>query len=106
MNSRARDDEELIRRFAAIAGFEPDVTHGVDSLDVVQRLIAAGLGIALVPALIRPHPQTRLAPITLAPLARRMVAVTRAGRQAWPATELVKRLVAEHARANLASSAS
>jgi DNA-binding transcriptional LysR family regulator len=98
VNSRARDDEDLIRRFAALAGFEPDVTHGVDSLDTVQRMIAAGLGVALVPSTIRPHPRTRLVPITLAPLGRRMIAVTRDGEQAWPATELVQRMIAEHAR--------
>ncbi|WP_034593770.1 LysR family transcriptional regulator [Hamadaea tsunoensis] len=98
VNSRADDDEELVRRFTALAGFAPDVTHGVDSLDVVQRLVAAGLGIALVPAVVRPHPGTRLVPITLVPLARRMIAATRAGEETWPATALVQRLIGEHAR--------
>jgi DNA-binding transcriptional LysR family regulator len=101
VNSRASDDEELIRRMAALAGFEPDVTHGVDSLDVVQRLVAAGLGVALVPALIRPHPRTRLVPVTLAAPTRRMIAATRSGEESWPPTELVRRLIAEHARAGL-----
>lgn len=100
VNSRADDDEELVRRFTALAGFTPDIRHGVDSLDVVQRLVAAGLGVALVPAVIRPHPRTRLVPITLASLARRMVAATRAGEREWPATALVRRLIAEHARAD------
>ena len=101
VNSRANDDEELIRRVGALAGFEPDVTHGVDSLDVLQRMVAAGLGVALVPSLIRPHPRTRLVPISFVPLTRRMIAATRAGEHSWPATELVKGLIAEHARAQL-----
>ncbi|HEX5995613.1 MAG TPA: LysR family transcriptional regulator [Jiangellales bacterium] len=101
VNSRGEDDDELARRFCALAGFEPDVTHRVDNLDVVQQLVAAGLGVGLVPALVRPHPGTRLVPITLAPLVRRMLAVTRAGHADWPATALVSRLVAERARGHL-----
>src|SRR5580693_959084 len=50
VNSRNTADEEVIRIVASLAGFEPRITHRADSLDLVQDMIAAGLGVGLLPA--------------------------------------------------------
>ena len=46
VNSRNTADEEVIRTLASMAGFRPRVTHQADSLDLVQEMIGAGLGVA------------------------------------------------------------
>lgn len=50
-NSRGEDDAELARRLCAAAGYTPRIAHRVDSVHIVTSLVAAGLGIALVPRL-------------------------------------------------------
>lgn len=42
---------ESLRRACGAAGFVPRIDHRTNDYDVVRRLVAAGLGIALVPAL-------------------------------------------------------
>ncbi|MBO0850711.1 MAG: LysR family transcriptional regulator, partial [Pseudonocardia sp.] len=49
-NSRNRADEHVVRTLASMAGFEPRVTHQADSLDLVEDLILAGLGVGLLPS--------------------------------------------------------
>ena len=53
VNSRNVADEQVVRTIASLAGFEPQIAHRVDSLELVQDLIVAGLGVALLPADIR-----------------------------------------------------
>lgn len=48
VNSRNDADEQVLRTIAALAGFEPRVTHRADSLALVQAMITAGLGVALM----------------------------------------------------------
>lgn len=48
-NSRNTADEHLIRTLAAMAGFTPRITHQAESLDLVQDMIIAGLGVGLLP---------------------------------------------------------
>ena len=48
-NSRNTADEDVIRTLAAMAGFTPRITHQADSLDLVQDMITAGLGVGLLP---------------------------------------------------------
>lgn len=46
----------------AAAGFSPDIRHSTDDYVVVQNLVAAGLGIALLPQLAltaAPNPRVR-----------------------------------------------
>jgi DNA-binding transcriptional LysR family regulator len=50
VNSRNVADEQVVRTIALLAGFEPRIAHRVDSLELVQELIVAGLGVALLPA--------------------------------------------------------
>src|SRR6516165_4334818 len=48
-NSRNTADEDVIRALASMAGFTPRITHQADSLNLVQDMITAGLGVGLLP---------------------------------------------------------
>lgn len=50
VNSRHTGDEQVVRTIAALAGFEPRITQRADSLQLVEEMITAGLGVALMPA--------------------------------------------------------
>ncbi|NUR96361.1 MAG: LysR family transcriptional regulator [Kribbellaceae bacterium] len=89
VNSRHTADERVLRTIAALAGFEPRVTHRADSLQLVQEMITAGLGVALMPA---SYPKTT--GISLRRLRNpeprmRAHALTRRGRVSWPPLSLV-----------------
>jgi len=93
VNSRNTADEHAVRTLASMAGFTPSVTHRVDSLELVQDLIAAGLGVGLLPA-----DQPTRAGVTVLSLQRPAVtlrahAVVRRGRAQWPPLALVLRLL-------------
>ena len=60
VNSRDTADEEVNRIIASMAGFTPDVAHRVDSLELVQDLIVAGLGVGLLPGDAPTIPGVRL----------------------------------------------
>jgi DNA-binding transcriptional LysR family regulator len=68
VNSRNSGDEEVVRTVASLAGFQPRIMHRVDSLELVQDMILAGLGVGLLP---------------------------RRGRSAWPPLALVLGLLKE-----------
>ena len=98
VNSRNTADEEVVRIIASLAGFEPRVTQRADSLDLVQDMILAGLGVGLLPALLPTGRSVR--GVTLRRLRQpevvlRPYAVTRRGHDAWPPLALVLRLIAE-----------
>jgi DNA-binding transcriptional LysR family regulator len=99
VNSRNTADEDVVRVLASMAGFQPTIAHRVDSLDLVQDLIAAGLGIGLLPATRPTIDEVALAPLREPDVVLRAFAVTRRGRAAWPPLALVLRLVAEQATA-------
>ncbi|MFD7159337.1 LysR family transcriptional regulator [Kribbella sp. NPDC059898] len=89
VNSRHTADEQVVRTIAAQADFEPRVTQRADSLQLVQEMIGAGLGVALMPAA---HPKTT--GISLRRLRdpeprMRAQAVVRRDRTAWPPLSLV-----------------
>jgi len=93
VNSRNTADEDVIRVVASLAGFEPRITQRADSLDLVQDMILAGLGVGLLPV---GRPAVR--GVTLRRLRQpeaiqRSYAVTRRGHAAWPPLGLVLRLV-------------
>jgi DNA-binding transcriptional LysR family regulator len=84
VNSRHIGDEHVVRTLAALAGFEPHIAQRADSLTLVQEMILAGLGVALLPA---DYPRT--AGISLRRLRNpepriRAHALTRRGRSSWP----------------------
>ncbi|GIG64052.1 LysR family transcriptional regulator [Phytomonospora endophytica] len=88
-NSRGADDTELVEFLCGMAGFAPTVAHGADSLNLALDFVAADLGVALVPAFVGPCDGVELRELPTGLFERRMFAVTRPGRHAWPAVRLV-----------------
>src|SRR5579859_3493661 len=83
VNSRNTADEEAVRVIASLAGFEPRVSHRADSLDLVQDMILAGLGVGLLPA-SRTVRGVTLRRLRQPEVILRSYAVTRRGYDAWP----------------------
>jgi len=74
-------------RCCAAAGFSPDVAFESDDYDTVQGLVAAGVGIALVPrlALATAHPGIVARPLHPASPVRRVTVATASGVRPAPA---------------------
>ena len=95
VNSRNTADEDVVRTLASMAGFAPRVVHRADSLDLLEDLIVAGLGVGLLP-LDRPTtPGVRVLPLSDPDVLMRAYAVTRTGRAAWPPLALLIDLLAK-----------
>ncbi|MGW5880083.1 LysR family transcriptional regulator [Nocardiopsis terrae] len=45
------DEEALLQRMCADAGFTPRITHRIDTLDLFEELVATGVGVGVVPRL-------------------------------------------------------
>src|SRR4051812_9283291 len=95
VNSRNTADEDVVRVLASLAGFEPEIAHHADSLELVQDLIVAGLGVGLLPADQPPVAGVALVPLRDPAVTLRSYAVTRRGRATWPPLALVARLLRE-----------
>lgn len=96
VNSRHTADEDALRTLASLAGFAPQVTHRIDSLDLVAELVAAGFGVALLP-LDRDFTGVRVGALPGSGTRLRAYAVARRGRDAWPPLRLLlDRLAAAH----------
>jgi DNA-binding transcriptional LysR family regulator len=95
VNSRNSGDEEVIRTVASLAGFQPRITHRVDSLELVQDMILAGLGVGLLPAGRLVRRGVVLRTLGQPDVTQRPFAVTRRGRSAWPPLALVLQLLGE-----------
>jgi DNA-binding transcriptional LysR family regulator len=93
VNSRNVADERAVRTIASIAGFEPRIAHHADSLELVEDLILAGLGVGLLPAGWRPSPGVEVLPLRGPVLTQRAFAVVRRGRDAWPPLAAVSALL-------------
>ncbi|MFD0803592.1 LysR family transcriptional regulator, partial [Streptomonospora algeriensis] len=50
-NSRGSDEDELMRRMCAGAGFAPRIRHRIDNLEIVEQVVAAGMGVGVMPKL-------------------------------------------------------
>ena len=95
VNSRNTADEEVVLMLASAAGFTPRIAHRIDSLELVEELIAAGLGVGLMSL---EWPMTRavtVLPITDATLRLRAFSAVRRGRESWPLLRLVLGRLAE-----------
>jgi DNA-binding transcriptional LysR family regulator len=92
-NSRNTADEDVIRTLASMAGFTPRITHEADSLDLVQDMIIAGLGVGLFPLGQEIRPGARVLPLAAPDVELRAYAVTRHGRLNWPPLALVTSLL-------------
>src|SRR5205807_4614861 len=84
-------------RSCLAAGFEPNVTFESDDYETVQGLVAAGVGVALIPRLALTRLHTGLVVRELAPRspARKVVAATSAGPGAAPAAATMIKVLSE-----------
>lgn len=88
-NSRNIADETVLRMISAMAGFTPRLRHQSDSLDLVEDLILAGLGIGLLPGNRPARDGITILPLQDPDVRLRAFARTRRGRSAWPALALI-----------------
>jgi len=95
VNSRNTADETVVRTIASIAGFAPVIAHRADSLELVQELILAGLGVGLLPADQPVATGVRLLPLHHPAANLRAFAVIRRGRERWAPLAAVSGLLAE-----------
>ena len=93
VNSRNTADEDVVRTVASLAGFAPRIAHRADSLDLVQDMIVAGLGVGLLPAGQSTIAGVELRELTGPDVVLRSYAVVRRGRAGWPPLALVLRLL-------------
>jgi DNA-binding transcriptional LysR family regulator len=89
VNSRNDADERVVAALAAHAGFPPRIAHRADSLDLLQDLVAAGLGVGLLPEGTPVRAGVRLLPLRDPDVLLRAFAVVGRGRAAWAPLALV-----------------
>lgn len=88
-NSRNIADETVLRIISSMAGFEPALRHQSDSLDLVEDLILAGLGVGLLPGNRPEREGITILGLHDPQVSLRAFARTRRGRSAWPALAVV-----------------
>ena len=93
VNSRNTADEVVVRTLASMAGFTPVITHRADSLELVQDLIRARLGVGLLPLDQPTHPDVALVPLRDPDVKLRAYAAVRRGRANWAPLALVLELL-------------
>ncbi|MFC4948300.1 LysR family transcriptional regulator [Pseudonocardia sp. GCM10023141] len=89
VNSRNTADEDVVRTIASLAGFEPEITHRADSLDLVQDLVIAGMGVGLLPSDQPVRPGVALIALRDPDVRLRAALLVRRGRADWPPLALV-----------------
>jgi DNA-binding transcriptional LysR family regulator len=89
VNSRNTADEHAVRTLASLAGFTPRIAHRIDSLDLVEDLVVAGLGVGLLPTGRPTGPGVRLLELDDPPVRMTAYAVTRLGREQWAPLRLL-----------------
>jgi DNA-binding transcriptional LysR family regulator len=90
VGSRGSDDHQLAERACAMAGFSPRITHTIDDHDLQLRMIAAGLGIGVVPELGLRLPSARSVVVRTpggVPLKRHVYVLMRRGRAGSPSVQ-------------------
>lgn len=93
VNSRNTADADVVRICASLEGFQPRIVHRADSLELVQDLIVAGLGVGLLPLGETLLPGVRMVELTDPRVWLRSYAIIRRGRGAWPPLALVLRML-------------
>lgn len=81
--------DDVLRSLAVTTGINARIVQRVNDFRVVEELVAAGLGVALLPRYVRTVRPLVRAPISGIRIARRIEAVTRAGATARPAVAAV-----------------
>lgn len=82
-NSRAADEDEIIRRLTASSDVVPRIHHHIDSIRLVTQLVADGHGAALIADDTERHPAVRYVELDGLAGTRRSYTVTRPGRERW-----------------------
>ena len=84
-------------RLCIAAGFEPNVTFESDDYETVQGLVAAGVGVALIPrlALTHVHPGVVVRELSPRSPARKVVAATMSGPGVAPAARTMLRILSD-----------
>jgi DNA-binding transcriptional LysR family regulator len=87
-------------RSCLAAGFEPYVTFESDDYETIQGLVAAGVGVALIPrlALTRVHPEIVVRALAPRSPTRKVTAATMSGPGVAPAAKTMVRVLGEVAR--------
>jgi DNA-binding transcriptional LysR family regulator len=91
VNSRNIADERAVLTIASIAGFQPNIAHHVDSLELAQEMIAARFGVCLLPADQKPIRGVTLLPVRDPDVTQRSYVAIRRGRESWPPLALITR---------------
>lgn len=81
--------DDVLRSLATISGVNPRVVQRVNDFRVVDELVLAGVGIALIPRYSLTVPELVRKPLAGIRAARRVEVVTRAGAAARPAIAAV-----------------
>jgi DNA-binding transcriptional LysR family regulator len=89
----------VVERTCHAAGFAPRVVHRADEAFLLQALVAAGLGVALLPALACVESAgVRFAEATPAPPRRHVFALARRGAERRPAVRAIVDALLRRAR--------
>jgi DNA-binding transcriptional LysR family regulator len=89
VNSRNTADADVVRTVASLAGFQPRITHRADSLELLQDMIVAGLGVGLLPTGQQTVEGVSLLPLRDPGVVLRAYSVARRGRTEWPPLAVV-----------------
>jgi DNA-binding transcriptional LysR family regulator len=81
--------DDVLNSITILSGIRPRITQRINDFRVVEELVHAGTGIALMPRYVRLARELVRLPITDISVARRVEAVTRAGATARPAVAVV-----------------
>lgn len=81
--------DDVLHSLAAISGVQPRIVQRVNDFRVVEELVAAGVGVALLPRYVLTARDLTRRPLGGIRIARRIEAVTRAGATARPAVDAV-----------------
>lgn len=93
VGSREDGSAAVVRRACAIADIPPRIAHAVDDYHLVLRMVAHGLGVALIPQLAAdaygPHPGIILRPVANTEITRTTYAMTHPALGATPSIDAV-----------------
>jgi DNA-binding transcriptional LysR family regulator len=93
VNSRNTADEDAVRTLSALSGFSPHIAHQIDSLELVEDLIAAGYGVGLLPLHRASSAGVKVVPFRDPGVVLTAYAATRIGRSTWsPLRAVLERL--------------
>lgn len=90
--------DDVLRSLAAVSGVNPRIVQRVNDFRVVEELVLAGVGVALLPRYVVTARELVRKPLSGIRIARRIEAVTRAGAMTRPAVNAVVDILTALAR--------